>query len=98
MKRPLSPIFLLVPGMILVACPFILTDSGALSFFYAAGIIFSLPNIGFSAGWPKWAAIAMVCVFVTFMLTEITQLRTMATRARAELIQTRATAHPTPAQ
>jgi len=73
MKKHLSALFLVIPVGILVLSTVITSIPGALLSFYLIGIVFCIPNIGFSKGWPKYTAIILSFIFIVISLSERNQ-------------------------
>jgi hypothetical protein len=70
MKKPLSWIFLLIPGLILAFSCVVSSVPGTLLSFYLVGIAFCIPSIGFSVGWIRWTGIGLALIFIGLSFPE----------------------------
>lgn len=62
-SRPLSWIYLLIPGLLFLISFIISAPSGGLLGLYLIGIIACLPCLCGSTGWVRWVAVALVLFF-----------------------------------
>jgi bacteriorhodopsin len=71
MKKPLSPLFLLIPCFIFLLSLAVSATPGGLLSFYLIGIVFCLPSVAFSETKYKWFGIAFSLIFVILSFIEV---------------------------